>query len=170
MNFLPKDGYGSDKLAFVKHWYDDNRSTAKHFDHRNIRRIPFLVSNFSSNVRNVQHLLGCSDAPQWMVRAGRDHWVAFSHFDEVRRCVVRSHHRKQAVLVLAQGVDPSALRKTGKRVDKVATESTFQAVAEEMVAKLEREQRAPRHRQEAMAARSCLSGIRQSFRGRDYGA
>jgi integrase len=51
--------------------------------------------------------------------------------------------RDEARKLLAQGVDPSALRKTGKSVDKVATESTFQAVAEEMVAKLEREQRAP---------------------------
>lgn len=51
--------------------------------------------------------------------------------------------RDEARKLLAQGIDPSALRKTGKRVDKAATESTFQAVAEEMVAKLEREQRAP---------------------------
>ena len=56
-------------------------------------------------------------------------------------------------------------------MDKAATESTFQAVAEEMVCKLEREQRAPATISErAMAARPCLSGIWQSFRGRDHGA
>jgi Arm DNA-binding domain len=51
--------------------------------------------------------------------------------------------RDEARKLLAQSIDPSALRKTEKHVGKTAVESTFQAVAEEMVAKLEREQRAP---------------------------
>jgi integrase len=49
--------------------------------------------------------------------------------------------RDDARKLIAQGIDPSAQRKTEKRV-KAVTETTFQAVAEELVAKLEREQRA----------------------------
>jgi integrase len=51
--------------------------------------------------------------------------------------------RDDARKLIAQGVDPSAQRKTEKRVAKAATEDTFRAVAEELVAKLERERRAP---------------------------
>jgi hypothetical protein len=48
--------------------------------------------------------------------------------------------RDDARKLLAQGVDPSALRKTEKHIGEAATASTFRAVATEMMAKSEREQ------------------------------
>jgi integrase len=50
--------------------------------------------------------------------------------------------RDEAKKLLAKGIDPSLQRKLDKQVAKAAAESSFRAVAEEVIAKLEREGRA----------------------------
>jgi integrase len=50
--------------------------------------------------------------------------------------------RDEAKKLLAVGIDPSVQRKTERQLDKVAAGNSFRAVAEEVIAKLEREGRA----------------------------
>jgi len=50
--------------------------------------------------------------------------------------------RDEAKKLLAIGIDPSVQRKTERQLDKVAAGNSFRAVAEEVIAKLEREGRA----------------------------
>jgi integrase len=52
------------------------------------------------------------------------------------------HGRDEAKKLLANGIDPSIQRKTERALTLVAAQNTFRAVAEEVVAKLEREGRA----------------------------
>jgi integrase len=51
--------------------------------------------------------------------------------------------RDEARSLLAQGVDPAAEKKAAQLAEKAAAANTFKAVAEEWVAKIEREGRAP---------------------------
>ena len=71
---------------------------------------------------------------------GKQKTLALGVYPFVTLAQARSE-RDDARKLIAQGIDPSAQRKTEKRV-KAVTETTFQTVAEELVAKLEREQRA----------------------------
>jgi integrase len=50
--------------------------------------------------------------------------------------------REEAKKLLASGIDPSVQRKTERQLEKAAAGNSFRAVAEEVVAKLEREGRA----------------------------
>jgi integrase len=50
--------------------------------------------------------------------------------------------RDEAKKLLASGIDPSVQRKTERQLDKAAAGNSFRAVAEEVIAKLEREGRA----------------------------
>ncbi len=50
--------------------------------------------------------------------------------------------RDEAKKLLASGVDPSVQRKTERQLEKTAAENSFRTVAEEVIAKLEREGRA----------------------------
>jgi integrase len=51
--------------------------------------------------------------------------------------------KEQARKLLAKGIDPSVQRKVERQVGKAAADSSFRAVAEELISKLEREGRAP---------------------------
>jgi integrase len=50
--------------------------------------------------------------------------------------------RDEAKKLLAKSVDPSAQRKIDRQIGKIATDTSFRAVAEEVISKLEREGRA----------------------------
>jgi Arm DNA-binding domain len=50
--------------------------------------------------------------------------------------------RDEAKRLLASGIDPSVQRKTERQIEKVTASNSFRAVAEEVIAKLEREGRA----------------------------
>jgi integrase len=70
--------------------------------------------------------------------AGKQKTLALGVYPAISLADARTQ-RDEAKKLLARGVDPSAHRKTNKRIGK---ENTFRAVAEELTAKLEREGRA----------------------------
>ena len=72
---------------------------------------------------------------------GKQKTLALGVYPAVSLAQARSG-RDDAKKLLAKGVDPLIQRKVGKQVEKAAAESTFRIVAEEVIAKLEREGRA----------------------------
>ncbi len=65
--------------------------------------------------------------------AGKRRTLALGVYPIVTLSNARTH-REEARLLLAQNVDPSAAKKTAKRVAKLAGENTFEAVAREWIA------------------------------------
>ena len=70
--------------------------------------------------------------------AGKQKTLALGVYPTVSLGDARSE-REEAKKLLAKGIDPSAQRKSNKRIGK---DSSFRAIAEEVIAKLEREGRA----------------------------
>jgi integrase len=73
--------------------------------------------------------------------AGKQKTLALGVYPAVSVAGARSG-RDEAKKLLAKGVDPSAQRKIERQIGKTATDSSFRAVAEEVISKLEREGRA----------------------------
>lgn len=72
---------------------------------------------------------------------GKQKTLALGGYPAVSLAEAR-RERDEAKKLLAQGLDPSVQRKVEKQVGKTASESTFRIVAEEVIAKMEREGRA----------------------------
>ena len=73
--------------------------------------------------------------------AGKQKTLALGVYPAVSLAEAR-RGKDEAKNLLAKGVDPAAQRKLDRQVAKAGTESTFRAVAEEVISKLEREGRA----------------------------
>jgi integrase len=72
---------------------------------------------------------------------GKQKALALGIYPSVSLSQARSG-RDEAKKLLASGIDPSVQRKTDRQLEKAAAGNSFRAVAEEVVAKLEREGRA----------------------------
>ena len=66
--------------------------------------------------------------------AGNRRTIAFGVYPTVALTAARKH-REEARGLLAKNIDPSSARKAAKRVAKLASENTFEAVAREWIAK-----------------------------------
>ena len=73
--------------------------------------------------------------------AGKQKTLALGVYPSISLAQARQG-RDEAKKLLANGIDPSIQRKTDRQLAKIAVENTFRSVAEELVAKLERESRA----------------------------
>ena len=73
--------------------------------------------------------------------AGKQKSLALGVYPAVPLAEARSR-RDEAKKLLARGVDPSAQRKIDRQIETAATNSSFRAVAGELISKLEREGRA----------------------------
>jgi integrase len=69
---------------------------------------------------------------------GREKLLAIGPYPDVTLAKARER-REEARRLLANGADPSAIKKQSRHEARAATENTFRAVAEEHLAKLERE-------------------------------
>jgi hypothetical protein len=72
---------------------------------------------------------------------GKQKTLAFGVYPAVSLVDAR-RGRADAKSLLARGIDPSAQRKADRQIQQTAAENTFRGVAEEVIAKLEREGRA----------------------------
>ncbi|MGB8900479.1 MAG: integrase arm-type DNA-binding domain-containing protein, partial [Methylocella sp.] len=75
--------------------------------------------------------------------AGNRRTIAFGVYPTVALAAARKH-REEARGLLAKNIDPSSVRKAAKRVAKLASENTFEAVARQWIAK-QRNRLAPRY-------------------------
>ena len=85
-----------------------------------------------------------SDSKLWRLAyrfAGKQKTLTLGAYPAVSLADARAE-RDAAKRLLAKGVDPSVQRKIEKQAGKTAAENTFRAVAEEVIAKLQREGRA----------------------------
>src|SRR5271155_677505 len=92
------------------------------------------------------HLLVSSQGSKlwrWAYRhAGKQKTLALGVYPSVSLAEARTR-RDDARRLLANGTDPSTIRKREKQAAKTAVANNFRAIAEELVDKLRREGRAP---------------------------
>ena len=91
---------------------------------------------------------------------GREKLLSFGGYPEVGLKDARER-RDQARRQLASGIDPSAAKRDALRAEQAITRESFRAIADEFVAKMEKEGRAPGDtRQDPVAARVRSCGFR----------